>query len=180
VLYVERPGVAGGDFVLKQARGQLRVEQPWFCSVERIWREVETLRVCQAVLSGEPEALAPGALGTSSFVATTPRVLWEDRENYAFAMTAAPSHRVWKYDLLAGVADERIAWACGNLLGRLHAGTWRNADVAQRLADKTFYNDLRIDPYYRRVAGSPPDSFRNRATYRVSERDVFISRTRRL
>ena len=38
VLYVERQ--TSPDFVVKQAREQLRVAAPWFCSVERIWREV--------------------------------------------------------------------------------------------------------------------------------------------
>ena len=37
---------AGEPFVLKQARGRLRVAQEWLCPVERIWREVEVLRIC--------------------------------------------------------------------------------------------------------------------------------------
>lgn len=72
-------------------------------------------------------------------------------------MAAAPAHVVWKYALLGGRADERIATACGSLLGRLHAGTWRDEEVAQRLADKTFFVDLRVDPYYRRIAKAHPE-----------------------
>src|ERR1700738_1785371 len=50
VLYVTRPTRPVGAFVLKQARPQLRTPDPWYCSVERIWREVEVLRLCQQVL----------------------------------------------------------------------------------------------------------------------------------
>jgi 5-methylthioribose kinase len=43
VLLVTLSG-RGEQFVLKQARGQLRVKEEWLCPIERIWREVETLR----------------------------------------------------------------------------------------------------------------------------------------
>ena len=52
VLYVHRDQAP--DFVLKQARGRLRVAQPWFCGVERIWREAEVLRVCGELLDRVP------------------------------------------------------------------------------------------------------------------------------
>ena len=155
VLLVRCPNSRGADFVLKQARGQLRVAQPWFCSVERIWREVETLRICQDVLAVDPEASVTGV--REELNAKTPDVLWEDRENHLFAMSAAPPHTVWKYALMGGNCDERIASACGKLLGRLHAGTWRDTNVAARLADKAFFVDLRVEPYYRRIAEVHPE-----------------------
>jgi 5-methylthioribose kinase len=150
VLYVSRPDRENVDFVLKQARPQLRTLEPWFSSVERIWREVEVLRICQQLLLADlqPEATTPGAL-----IAGTPRVLHEDRQNYAFAMSAAPAnHRVWKADLLGGRVEPVIAEACGRLLGRLHAGTWHDAQVAAQLDDRRLYDELRLDPYYRFVA----------------------------
>ena len=80
-------------------------------------------------------------------------MLFEDRENYAFAMTAAPlGHRSWKEQLLAGQFDETIAAACGQMLGRLHAGTWRDEDVAKQFGDREYFFALRVEPYYRRVA----------------------------
>ncbi|HEV3341026.1 MAG TPA: phosphotransferase [Pirellulales bacterium] len=150
VLYVARPDLVDRDFVLKQARPQLRTAEPWFASVERIWREVEVLHVCQRLLLGDmqPEATQPGVL-----FAATPRVLHEDRDNYAFAMSAAPAdHRVWKADLLGGRVQPIIATACGRLLGRLHAGTWHDASVAAQLDDRRLYDELRLDPYYRFIA----------------------------
>lgn len=150
VLYVGRPDRLGTDFVLKQARPQLRTPQPWFSSVERIWREIDVLHVCQRVLLAEP--IRP-MLPPHTLLAATPRVLHEDRENYAFAMTAAPAdHRVWKADLLGGRVEPIIAEACGHLLGRLHAGTWHDAHVAEQLDDRRLFDELRLDPYYRQVA----------------------------
>lgn len=159
VLYVARPDRTGTDFVLKQARPQLRTPQPWFSSVERVWREIDVLRTCERVLLAEP--VRP-RMPPHTLVVATPRVLHEDRENYAFAMTAAPpDHRVWKADLLGGRIEPVIAEACGHLLGRLHAGTWHDARVAEQLDDRRLFDELRLDPYYRQVARVCPDHAAN-------------------
>src|SRR5487761_1093893 len=154
VLYGSRTDRAKRDSVLKQARPQLRTPEPWFSSIERIWREVEVLRICQRLLLAEtrPEATVSGEL-----MAATPRVLHEDRDNYVFAMSAAPpDHRVWKADLLGGRVEPIIAEACGRLLGRLHAGAWHDAEVAKQLDDRRLYDELRLEPYYRFVARAQP------------------------
>jgi 5-methylthioribose kinase len=149
VFFVERPERPGQEFVVKQVRHQLRTPQPWFSSIERIWREIDVLRACDEVLSRH----APPGL-----VARTPRIVGEDRENYVFAMSAADrAHRVWKRDLLAGRLDPEIARQCGTLLGVLHAGTWNDADIERRLGDRTLFDELRLDPYYRAVAAAWPD-----------------------
>lgn len=139
VLYIAIMDGSARDFVIKQARPQLRTADPWFCSTERIWREVEVLRVCRRITN------------------RTPEILHEDRANHLFAMTAAPrEHRVWKADLLAGKFDQTIAAACGELLAAIHAGTWDDADVARELDDRTYFDLLRLDPYYRHVARNVP------------------------
>ncbi|HVX10800.1 MAG TPA: phosphotransferase [Pirellulales bacterium] len=154
VLYVARPDRAGVDFVLKQARSQLRTPEPWYSSVERIWREVDVLRICQRLLGADSH---PEAVASDTPVAATPHVLHEDRDNYAFAMSAAPvDHRVWKADLLAGRVEPGIAAACGRLLGRLHAGSWHDPRVAAELDDRQLFDELRLDPYYRFVARRYP------------------------
>lgn len=151
VLYVARPAAPGQDFVLKQARRQLRVADPWFCTVERIWREVEVLRLCQALLQ------APAA-SDGLFRATTPQVLWEDRQEYLFAMTAAPRDvPTWKTLLLRGEFSPELARAAGDLLGRLHAASWHHPQVAQALDDRQIFDELRLDPYYRTLAARVPE-----------------------
>lgn len=149
VLYIARSGEGKEDFVLKQARPQLRTPQPWFSSVERIWREVEIMKICQTLIESS----------ATDYAVQTPRILDEDRENYAFAMTAAPrEHRVWKQDLMTGVVEPAIAVQCGRLLGRLHVGTWGDADVQTRVGDRKLFDELRLDPYYRSLARAFPDA----------------------
>ncbi|MBS0210908.1 MAG: phosphotransferase [Planctomycetes bacterium] len=149
VFYVARPTAPHGDFVFKQARPQLRTALPWFSSIERIWREVDVMRVCRELGTGAADART---------TVLTPEILHEDRSNYCFAMTAAPrQHRVWKQDLLAGRTDQQIATRCGRLLGRLHAASWRSAELAERLGDRTLFDELRLDPYYRTVAQAFPE-----------------------
>ncbi|RIK82702.1 MAG: phosphotransferase [Planctomycetota bacterium] len=150
------------SFVLKQARPQLRVAQPWFCNVERNWRELAVLRICQSILESQP----PHVETADDLRATTPAVLWEDRENFAFAMTAAPmNHGVWKQWLLTGgganfaahARNGHIATACGRLLARLHSGSWRDKAIRAELGDTAIFDALRIDPYYRTIAAVHAD-----------------------
>jgi 5-methylthioribose kinase len=155
VLYVTRLDRVGSDFVIKQVRPQLRTPEPWFASVERVWREIDVLRTCEKLLLVGPPPTRPRPIkpAANELLAATPRVLHEDRENYAFAMTAAPAdHRVWKADLLGGRVEPIIAEACGRLLGKLHAGSWHDAEVAARLADRRVFDELRLDPYYRSLS----------------------------
>jgi aminoglycoside phosphotransferase (APT) family kinase protein len=122
-------------FVVKQARGKLRVKSDWHCSVERIWREVDVLAAYRELLGGQASQL--------------PEILWTDRELYAYAMTAAPAEaRTWKEHLLAGDVSLNLAAACGSLLGSMHAASWRRSDLAHQFADRTFFEQLRLEPYF--------------------------------
>jgi 5-methylthioribose kinase len=141
--------------VLKQARPRLRTAQPWFSSVERIWREADVLRVCASLLdaaeSADVSSVAP--------LAVTPRILFEDRDEYLLAMTAAPEpNSVWKRELLAERLDPRVAAACGRLLGTLHAASWFDRELERQLGDRTLFDQLRVDPYYRTLARVRPDA----------------------
>ncbi len=152
VLLVHRPHSPGSDFVLKQALPRLKVQQEWLCSIERIWREVEVLEICNQLLASGVRQ-PPDTTFASLWTICVPQVLFSDRTNYSYAMTAAPAgHQTWKEQLLSGEANPAIAAACGTLLGTLHAGSWRNSEIAIRLEDRTFFDSLRLDPYYRRLA----------------------------
>jgi len=142
VLYVRR-AEGQSDFVIKQAREKLRVQADWRCGVERVLREVDVLRVCERLLPPQRSA---------GDVATVPRILQVDAENYLFAMTAAPPHTTWKQQLLEGRVDQQIGAACGDLLAQLHRATWQGAGLPESLHDRQFFEDLRVDPYYRQIA----------------------------
>jgi 5-methylthioribose kinase len=151
VLLVER--AEGGAFVLKQAREQLRTREAWFASVERAWREADVLLTCKQLV----DAAVADRTAKGGPVARTPIILFEDRPNYAFAMTAAPEpHVTWKQQLLAGQLDPAIATACGRLLGTLHGRSWQDADIAAWIGDRALFDQLRVDPYYRALARAQP------------------------
>jgi 5-methylthioribose kinase len=152
VFLVELPA-RSERFVLKQARGRLRVAADWHCPVERIWREIDTLRICRQLVTRAPSA-------SMSWQPIVPEILWEDRENFCYAMTAAPAdHRTWKECLLGGdlTAGRQIAAAAGELLAQLHANSWHSPAIAAALADQSYFEALRIDPYYRHLVRNRPE-----------------------
>jgi 5-methylthioribose kinase len=134
----------GSELVIKQARDKLDVAEPWFCSTERIWREVETLRLCESLTSSR---IASSPLNTG-----TPLFLFEERSDCLYAMSAAHhSLVVWKGELLRGILRVEVAKSCGAILGRLHSATWHDSVVAQQFDDRQFFRELRVSPYYRQI-----------------------------
>lgn len=139
VLLVEAP-----EFrcVVKQALGKLRVAEDWFCTPERIYRECEAIRRLGPVL---PDG-------------TVPRVLFEDRENFLFAMTAAPPEALpWKTLLLQGEVEQNTARATGRLLAAMIVETEKKTGWRQTFGDLSVFVELRLDPYYRTTASRHPD-----------------------
>ncbi|HEV8072058.1 MAG TPA: phosphotransferase [Planctomycetaceae bacterium] len=135
VLRVEPQGRAA--FVVKQSRERLQTDAPWFSRLDRIFRETAVMAVARPLL---PE----GAI---------PRILDEDRENYAYAMGAVDAnHVVWKRELLAGRVREEIAIRLADYLSAIHARTQANPAVAQAFDDREVFVQLRVDPFYRHVA----------------------------
>src|SRR5215471_1856349 len=133
----------GPPFVVKQARAQLRTRDPWFSRLDRIWRETGVLKLLAPLLPA----------------GVVPRVLFEDRDNYLFGMEAAPAaHRVWKEVLLEGRADVTIACQLGTHLAAIHLQTAGRPDLQAQWGDTEVFGELRVDPFYRRVAAKVPES----------------------
>jgi len=128
---------SGMAAVIKQSREQLRTAAPWFSRLDRIWRETATM--------AEVGSLLPAG--------AVPRILFEDRENYLYAMEAVdPRHTVWKEDLLAGRIRPDVAARLGDYLSAIHAGTHGQARLARDFDDREVFVQLRVDPFYRRIA----------------------------
>ena len=122
---------------MKQALGKLRVKQEWLADRSRIFRESAALRKLAAHL---PE----GSL---------PTVLFEDRDNFIFAMSAARAGSVcWKDLLLNGEIRLETAERVGELLARMAGVSWRESAWEREFGDQTVFDQLRIDPYYRATA----------------------------
>ncbi len=128
----------GNRWVLKQSRAQLRTDQLWFSRLDRIWNEASALALLDSILP-------PG---------TVPSVLFEDHANYLLAMTCAPEgSEPWKARLLRGEADHDRAKLAGRILGQVHRMTEGDTMLNRPpLADRTVFDQLRIDPYFRQVA----------------------------
>jgi 5-methylthioribose kinase len=128
--------------VLKQSRERLRTKMRWESRLDRVWTEADALRILAPILP-------PGAV---------PEIVFEDRANYLFAMTRAPEDSaVWKEQLLEGVADASAAESSGRLLSAMHAESAARLAVSGRLADRTVFHELRIDPFYRTTLAAHPD-----------------------
>lgn len=139
VLLVEGPGVR---WVAKQSLGKLRVEDDWTSQRARIFREAAAIQSLGAVLDG-----------------AVPQVVHVDRGNFLYVMTAAPTGSVvWKDALLKGQVSMRVAEEAGRLLSAIITASKKAAVFQEEFADRTVFDELRIDPYYRTTAARHPDA----------------------
>ncbi len=139
-VLIKRP--TGEAWVLKQALEKLRVSVDWFSDPERVHREALGLRWLR-------ELAPPGSI--------TPLV-FEDHEHHLLAMEAVPEpHENWKTMLLEGqVRDEHVE-QFGSLLGEVHRNAHeRREELAPIFEDRSFFESLRLEPYYGYTATQVP------------------------
>ena len=139
VFRLETPN---GVYCVKRALATLRVAADWRAPVERSHYEVEWLRVARTLVGDR-----------------VPRVIFEDRARNAFVMEFYDprTHSVWKQDLAGGHVDIEVARQVGALIGKVHAGTAGDLDVARRFPTGDLFEDLRLAPYLRHAAQAHPD-----------------------
>jgi aminoglycoside phosphotransferase (APT) family kinase protein len=133
VSLVEGPGIR---WVAKQSLGKLRVKDDWTSQRERIFREAAAIESLGSVLDG-----------------AVPQVVHVDRANFLYVMTAAPEGSVvWKKSLLDGQVSMEVAEAAGRMLAAVIKASQQEAAFQEQFADRTVFDELRIDPYYRTTA----------------------------
>ncbi|MFM0231354.1 NAD(P)-dependent oxidoreductase [Paraburkholderia sediminicola] len=131
-----------GSIVVKKALDKLKVAADWRSDPARSLTEV-------AALNAATELLGPGVV---------PRVLWSDGVRNQFAMELVSStQKNWKQELLAGTVNLATARRVGELLGMLHKRSSTCPALAERFADQTFFRELRVTPYFERVAQRNPE-----------------------
>ena len=140
-VLVERP--IGEAWVIKQALPKLRVKVDWFSDPARIHREALALKWL-------PQLTPAGSI--------TPLV-FEDPANFLLAMAAVPRpHENWKEMLLTGrrLSPGHVR-QFGTLLGNIHRRSWdRRAALAPLFDDRSFFESLRVEPYYAFTAEQVP------------------------
>jgi aminoglycoside phosphotransferase (APT) family kinase protein len=140
-VLVERP--TGESWVIKQALAKLRVKVDWFSDPARIHREALGLTWLQKLAP-------PGAI--------TPLV-FEDPQHHVLAMQAVPQpHENWKTMLLAGCVEPDHIIQFAHLLGQLHrdSALERGGDLPRIFDDRSFFESLRVEPYYLYTAEQVP------------------------
>jgi len=141
-VLVERPG--GEAWVLKQALPRLRVAEDWFSDPARVHREALGLRWLARLLPA----------------GTVPAFVFEDETHHLLAMQAVPQpHENWKTRLLAGRVEADLVDQFGTLLALMHRRAYEQREALVSLfADRTFFETLRLEPYYRVAARRNPEA----------------------
>ena len=139
-VLVERAG--GEAWVLKQALTKLRVPVDWFSDPERVHREALGLHWLAQLT---PSGVIPG-------------LIFEDHTHHLLAMQAVPQpHANWKTLLLAGALDLNHVAQFATLLATIHSGAAQRAhELAPIFSDRTFFESLRLEPYYQYTASQVP------------------------
>jgi len=132
----------GEAWVLKQALEKLRVAVDWFSSPARIRREALGLRWLADLVPSQRLAA----------------LVFEDHDQHLLAMRAVPQpHDNWKTLLLAGRLEQDHVAQFGRLLGTIHrAAAERRDEVARVFDDRSFFESLRLEPYYGYTAEQTP------------------------
>jgi Phosphotransferase enzyme family len=129
VLAVRGPGVA---LVVKQALPTLRVAEQWNAPARRTDTEAAALRLAARLIPGR-----------------VPPVVDSDAAEHALVLQHAPlGWRNWQAELLAGRPHAASGHWAGETLGRLHAATAGDAEVAAAFADYEAFAQLRLEPYH--------------------------------
>jgi hypothetical protein len=142
IVLLESRGPQEQRWVIKQSLEKLRVKDDWRSERSRIYREAESIRTLRPVLG-------PAAL---------PEVIHIDFKRFLYIMTAAPvGSQVWKDLLLARRGDSQVARNAGLLLARMINVSRDDASLSSQFWDRTVFDQLRIDPYYRTTASRHPE-----------------------
>jgi len=141
-VLVKRPN--GEAWVLKQALAKLRVKVDWFSDPARVHREALGLRWL--------EKLAPAG--------TITPLVFEDEAHHLIAMQAVPEpHENWKTMLLRGELETDHVRQFARLLAAIHRESSKLRDVlAEAFDDRTFFESLRVEPYYQFTASQVPEA----------------------
>jgi aminoglycoside phosphotransferase (APT) family kinase protein len=135
-----RVELRSGTYCVKQALPQLKVAKEWKVPVERVFFEIAYLKRVDTIVPGR-----------------VPRVLGQDDATHSFVMEfLGPEYSNWKAELLAGRVSTDIAQQVGSILGRIHAATADNPEVAKRFATDDNFNAIRLEPYLLEAAQAHP------------------------
>jgi aminoglycoside phosphotransferase (APT) family kinase protein len=144
-------------FCVKRALPKLKVAADWQAPVDRNRFEVAWYRIAHRVV---PDAV--------------PEILYHDETLMLCAMEylEPQAHRLWKTELRDGNARVADAAAVGDRLGRIHAASANNPEVAKLFPPNDIFHAIRLEPYLEATAGAHPDL--RAALFDLSERTAAL------
>jgi aminoglycoside phosphotransferase (APT) family kinase protein len=128
-----------GTLVVKAALPKLRVKDDWFADLSRNRVEQDFFNYAAPMIPTH-----------------VPRIL--GRGDDWFAMEYLGEMPNWKTKFLAGEIDLETARLAGDVLGRLHAGSWLEDAAQERFATLPNFHALRIEPYLLTTASRVPEA----------------------
>lgn len=122
--------------IVKQARAQLQVREPWFASQDRSEVEGDALSLIADITPHR-----------------APRVIDRDSSMHVLVLECAPtSWRDWRALIFDGVVDTSLGQKLGCLLACWQENTTDAELLPTSFSNYEHWNALRIDPFYRTVA----------------------------
>ena len=129
--------------VIKQALSKLKTKAAWFSDPKRLAIEFAALKLLH-------EHLRQGRV---------PKALFYDPESFILGMEAITHpHQNFKEVLMSGELPIHLIIQLGALLGQLHQLGFQDQEVAKQFADRSFFKNLRIEPYYEYSMTQLPDT----------------------
>jgi 5-methylthioribose kinase len=134
VLAVES---AERELVVKQALPELKTKAKWVADQRRAIVEAEAMQVYQAIT---PDSV--------------PELIDCDEANFTLTMSRLPrSCTNWKVDLLEGRIHPEMGDRLGRVLATWHNATAANSGIKAKFMEGELFEQLRVGPFYRAVAG---------------------------
>ncbi len=122
--------------VVKEVLPRLRVAQEWLSSPTRALVEADAIAFARRI---RPD--------------NVPEIIDVDDERFVIVMTAAaPDMENWKSKLLEGIIDPTIGESLGAALADWHSKSSSDRVVLSRFCDRTHFWELRVSPFFLRVA----------------------------
>jgi tRNA A-37 threonylcarbamoyl transferase component Bud32 len=141
VFAVAGPGDDDPGVVVKRARGELAVAEPWTAPRERTLTEGHALELATRVARD-----------------WSPPLLDLDEDTLTLTMGHAPSGwQTWKELLLSNDPRPEVASRMGRLLAGWHGAAQTHPDAMAQFDQSEAFEKLRVAPYYRVAAGRNPD-----------------------
>ena len=128
-------------WILKQILSKLDPQQEGILALDCIAREHDCLSYLSRILR----------------TGSVPQTIHYDAENRISITTSTPEKsEKWADQLSKKIIEPDVAAKAGTLLGSIHHTSYGDEDLAFKLGDKKIFYELRLNPFYSKIAETHP------------------------